>query len=112
MQRYEKFWKVGRISQGKFASHHRWREFVSHTDTTESRKGPSQMAIDGVALRREIVQNLIQNSTKYKAISDGRIKVTRKLQNADIKRPSQMAGVWGRLKARNCTKFDSKLYKI
>ena len=28
------------------------------------------------------------------------------------KEPSQMAGYGSRLKARNCTKFDSKLFKI
>ena len=50
---------------------------------------------------------------RYQAITDGRGMGPAEIAEiAEILEPSQMAIYWGRLKARNYTKFNSKLYKI
>ena len=46
------------------------------------------------------------------AITDGEICMSHRNHGKHRKKPSQMAIYEGRLKTRNCTKFDSKLYKI
>jgi len=85
VQRYEKFGKVGCILQGKFASHHRWRIKVTQ--------------------KAQIAQ--------IWAITDGWYMGPAEIaEMAEILEPSQMATYWNRLKARNCSKFDSKLFKI
>ena len=92
MQRYEKFGKVGWISQGKFASHHRWQEFVSHTDgyNSDLYNVPQRSASQRVTLATGGTQEIaeIAEMGPSQMANKGRTDGT---DYTDI-RPSQMAG--------------------